>query len=239
MDVQFLIGKMMSYTEPKHTDSPNQLRRKIFRGAYGGVGVLMAVQAKTALGAGVCASPSAIISGNTSPRPGDGITCSGGRSPGFWKVPQHSPSWLAATAEFPTFSVTVDVCRPGMQDLTVDVILTRGTLLSVAFPGAPTNVGMWEVLAFPNDYTDGMLLRHLSAAWLNSRYPWPGGTYPLSTAQVEDMWLQLSTTGLYCPTSMTCTDSTKWDATEVIAYISGMYDISAETVDGPDLCKKN
>ena len=70
-------------TEPSH------LRRRLFRGVPAGIGVLLAVQAKTALGAGVCISPSAMMSGNASPRPGDGSVCSGGRSPGFWKVPQH------------------------------------------------------------------------------------------------------------------------------------------------------
>ena len=136
-------------------------RRRLFRGAAGGAGVLLTVHAKTALG-GVCKSPSAMMSGNTSPRPGDGSVCSGGRSPGFWKVPQHLQYWGPAGATPPTFNTTVRECASGMQNLTLSNIATQGTLLtSAGFSGAPAGVGIWAVLAFPNEYTGGQLMRHL------------------------------------------------------------------------------
>ena len=59
---------------PDFTPPPIDVsRRRLFRGAAGGVGVVLAVQAKTALGTGTCQSPSARMSGNTSPRGGNGL----------------------------------------------------------------------------------------------------------------------------------------------------------------------
>lgn len=220
------------------SDGPNQLRRKLFRGASGGVGVLLAVQAKTALGGGICQSPSAMMSGNTSPRPGGPPPCSGGRSPGFWKVPQKFNYWTGATPA--TFAVSVDICRSGMQGLSMSDILTEGTLLSGIFPGSPSSHGLWAVLAFPThaDFGgQGQLLRHLSAAYLNSKYPSWSSPYPILTDQVKDMWVQLTSCGLYNPTVSSGCATTGMTASEVIAYISGMYDIAADLPPDADLCK--
>lgn len=228
----------MSYTEPKHTDSPNQLRRKIFRGAYGGVGVLMAVQAKTALGAGVCASPSAILSGNTSPRPDTGTSCAGGFSPGYWKQPQKAGSWTRIGAVFPTFNGIADVCSiNGQRALGLNDINTQGTTLNSAgfLGGAPDGTGIWAVIAFPGSFSGGQLLRHLAAAWLNAGYfTTPGQLYPLTRVQIIEMWDATKSGGLYCPTSMTCASNTGWTAQQVIDYIEGMYHINSDG--DPDLC---
>jgi len=228
----------MLTTQQKSNDQPNLLRRKLFQGAYAGVGVLMAVQAKTALGCQCVPSPSAQISGNTSPRPGPGTTCVGGRSPGFWKVPQHFDQWVHSNAIPATFTVGVSVCTKGMQGLTVDNISMPGTLLTSIFTGA-SNVGVWQVLAFPQSVNNGELLRHLSAAWLNAGYPWPDGTYPLTQVQVISMWTQLNSSSFYCPVGMTCAPTKAWDRNQVIGYITSLYDINAGTLDDPDLCKKH
>ncbi|MBA4175924.1 MAG: hypothetical protein C0505_05100 [Leptothrix sp. (in: Bacteria)] len=225
---------------PDGSTLPSPSRRRLVRGAAGTAGVLLSVHAKTALGTGICKSPSATMSGNTSPRPGDGTTCSGGRSPGFWKVPQKFSYWSAAGAVAPTFNVTVRECASGLQNLTLSNLLTHGTLLTNAgFVGAPAGVGLWAVLAFPNSYTGGQLMRHLSAAWLNAGYFTSAATkYPLSKQQVIDMWNATKSGGTYCPTSMVGGCGTSgWSATQVINYISGMYDLNAATLDGPDLCK--
>jgi len=219
--------------------SPNQLRRKLFRGASGGVGVLLAVQAKTALGAGLCQSPSAMMSGNASPRPDGPPPCSGGRSPGFWKVPQKFNYWTSP-ATHATFSQPISICSSGMQGLSMTDILTEGTLLSSIFPGSLSSHGLWAVLAFPThaDFGgQGQLLRHLTAAYLNSLYPSWSSPYPISTAQVQDMWTQLNACSLYNPTVTSGCAVTGMTASEVIAYISGMYDIAADLPPDADLCK--
>ena len=210
-------------------------RRRLFRGVAGGAGVLLTVHAKTALG-GVCKSPSAMMSGNASPRPGDGTTCSGGRSPGFWKVPQKFQYWPAGALP-PTFNVAVKECASGMQNLTLANLLTPGTLLADAgFIGAPANTGIWAVLAFPNNFSGGQLMRHLSAAWLNAGYFTSAAQkYPLTRTQIIDMWNATKGGGTYCPGSIIGGCGTAgWTSAQVITYIDGMYDINDGV--GPDLC---
>jgi hypothetical protein len=216
---------------------PSASRRRLFKGVAGSTGVLLAVHAKTALGTGVCKSPSAIMSGNTSPRPNSGITCSGGRSPGFWKVPQKFNYWPTAGATPPTFNVTVNECSSGMQNLSLANIATQGTLLtSAGFTGAPANIGIWAVMAFPNSFTGGQLMRHLSAAWLNAGYfTGSAARYPVTRQQILDMWNATKSGGLYCPGTIGGCGTSGWTSAQVISYISGMYDINSGVE--PDLCK--
>ncbi|MBB5205712.1 hypothetical protein HNQ51_003039 [Inhella inkyongensis] len=209
----------------------NAPRRRLFGGVAGGV--LVAVPAKTALGA-VCKSPSAMISGNTSPRTGDGSTCSGGLSPGFWMTPQHSPHWTVAGAKFPTFKSVPVLCGAKPPDLSETDILTPGTLLTEAgFVGAPAGIGLWQALAYETKYTQ--LLRHLSAAWLNAGYfDSQSQNYPLSRPQIVEMWMAVKNGGTYCPSALLSCGNNGWTASDVIAYISGMYDVQAAV---PNLCK--
>lgn len=232
---------------------PDQLRRKLFRGVSGGVGVMLAVPAKTALGNALCRSVSADMSGNTSPRPGNGSSCSGGRSPGYWKQPQHSGNWVTAGAEFPTFDKGVVLCSTsGQNDLTLLNVKTSGTTFTAigftnptpsikpSAPGtqsSPWRAGIWSVLAFPGEYVEGQLLRHLVAAWLNAgMFNSATQQYPLTRIQIVDMWTQInnSGTGTYCPSSITC--STPWTGDQVKNYIDGMYDINS-TLEDPKLCQ--
>lgn len=197
--------------------------RRRFIGAAGSAGVLLAVQARTALGAGICQSPSAAVSGNTSPRPND-ETCTGGRSPGFWKQPQKFGYWTDAGAVPPEFNVTVSECLIGQKELTLANIKTPGTLVEFVLPGAsvPAGTGCWAVLAFPTNFgSDGQLLRHLVAAWLNAgAFP----DYPITREVLLNMWLAIRDRGLYCPSNVSCDDSTGMDADEIKNYIEGMYD---------------
>lgn len=213
-------------------------RRRLFKGLAAGTGVMLAVPARTALGQVACQSPSARMSGNTSVRPGSGITCSGGRSPGFWKVPQKFQYWTSTGATPATFKVPVSECSAGMQGITLADIDTHGTLVMSHFTGLSpakyTNVGFWEVLAFPTSFPGGSELRHFIAAWLNAGYfKTDAAKYPLSQQQVVDMWAA-TLTGAYCPPSLgSC--SAGWDRATVVSYISSMYDLNAGVE--PSLCK--
>ncbi|MFC5769713.1 hypothetical protein [Thauera sinica] len=211
-------------------------------GVTGGVGVLLAVQAKTALGTTVCQSPSAMVSGNASPSPNQ-APCSGGRSPGFWKVPQHFGHWPIAGAQYPTFSDNIGVCgSSGMKGLNkysdvVSKILTPGTLIQTLFPGAPVpaGAGIWAVLAFPEDSAFnstgyGQFMRHLASAWLNAGY---FADYPISRQRITEMWNAIyPSNGVYYPSG---NNSGGMDKNQLIAYISGMYDINADNLEEP-LC---
>ncbi|CAM3929884.1 hypothetical protein [Roseateles saccharophilus] len=225
--------------------SVNVGRRRLFRGIGGGAGVLMAVSAKSALG-GSCQSPSAMMSGNTSPRPGTGTTCSGGLSPGYWVQPQHSPNWVTAGGVFPQFDGAVVTCTTSLNKVGFTDITNQGTTLQSVFTGwTPQGsyqgpVSMWWVIDSPNDTMFGgpggigQLLRALSCAWLNAGYfQSSSAKYPLTKAQVVDMWVQLSTKGGYCPGTLTCTKP--WSASQVVSYIEGMYDQNAPV---DNLCKK-
>lgn len=208
-------------------------RRRLVTGAVGGGGVLLTVYARTALGATICRSPSAMISGNTSPRPSDNLPCSGGRSPGFWKQPQKFQYWPAGGAVPPTFNVQVVECMSGLGDLTLSNIATPGTLVTTVLPGAnvPPNTGIWAVLFSPNSFVAGQLMRHLISAWLNAGL---FSDYPITKQQVQDMWAATANGGTYCPTGITC-NGNGMNAQDVIDYISGMYDFNAELTN--DLCK--
>lgn len=223
----------------------NAGRRRLFRTAGGGAGVLLAVSAKSALGAAVCKSPSAMMSGNTSPRPGNGTTCSGGLSPGYWVQPQHSPSWATAGATYPQFNGKIVTCTTSLNKVSFTDITNHGTTLQSIFTGwTPVGyaggVSIWWAINAPNDAMFGgpsgvgQLLRHLSCAWLNAGYfLMAASKYPMTKDQVVDMWLQLKSTGVYCPGSLKCTKP--WTAADVIAYISNMYDINAPV---ENLCKQ-
>lgn len=220
--------------EARAQTGPSRSRRRLVTGMTGGV--LLAVQAKTALGNTVCQSPSAMVSGNASPNPNP-PPCSGGRSPGFWKVPQKFNYWDDIAVP-PTFrpEAGVSICSAGMQGLALSDIVTQGSPVSLALPSAsPTGPsvtspegfwGMWAVLAFPTEFNGGQLMRHLIAAWLNANY---FSDYPITTQQISEMWAETSDGGTYM--GMTAQD--------VIDYISNMYDINAEVGEDPDLCKNS
>lgn len=232
-------------TKPNETSSPsaqpttpNPSRRRLFKGVAGGTGVLLSVHAKTALGTGICKSPSQIFSGNTSPRPDTGISCSGGRSPGYWVQPQHFGSWGAAGAVPPTFNPALQECASGVGGLALSAIATTGTTWAEVFVGLavpqPKNgvtviqpLPLWAVIYSPNDFTGpSQLARHLACAWLNAKlYQGNSAQYPLTPGQVVDMWKQITTQGSYCPANTTC--SAPWSADQVKAYIENMYDINA------------
>ncbi|TVT75612.1 MAG: hypothetical protein FHP92_11710 [Denitromonas halophila] len=225
-------------THEEHTpdvaQTPQLKRRRILGAAAGGVGVLLSVQAKTALGTGVCKSPSAMISGNTSPRPGGPQMCSGGRSPGFWRNPQHFSAWKSAN---PAILKDVDACPTGLGKIGPENIADQGTLVRNIFPSAPvpSHWGLWGVLAFPKDagINEGDLLWHLVAVYLNSL---AFNDYAMTPQQVIDIGDTLLTGGVYCPSGMSCGSNAMLPA-DFVAYVSQMYDINADVE--LQMCKKN
>lgn len=212
-------------------DGPLQARvtrRRFVAGASGAAGVLLAVQARTALGQVACQSPSAMVSGNQSARPEEG-PCAGGFSPGFWKQPQKFGSWSNAIP--PLFNgQTSNYCPDLDGQGKLPGIADPGTLASEILSGAP-GVSMWLVLADPESYPNGQLMRHLLSAWLNCGYLGP--IYPLTTDQIQEMWSQLTISpGLYYPNG----SGPGMTAYDVIDYISGMYDLGMASMNGPDIC---
>lgn len=231
--------------EPAGAASPiDRSRRRLFRGAAGGAGVLLAVHAKTALGTGVCQSPSAMMSGNTSPHAAGGPSCSGGRSPGYWGQPQHFPNWRAAGVTPPEFNGVIVDCSNGSSALALGDITNTGTTFFSVFGSEPNPkanvsvthpVSLWAPLGFKNSFVGGNLMFHCVAAYLNAKaFMTTAQQYPMTPQQVIEMFNAVATGGTYCPGSLgSCADP--WNADDVIAYISGMYDINEAL---PNLCKQ-
>lgn len=211
-------------------------RRRFMGGAAGGVGVLLAVQARTALGQGICHSPSENMSGNASPQP-ESPTCWGGLSPGFWKQPHKFGFWEQAGALPPTIGQIDCTKQTGSGKLSYEAVTYvdppagngRGTTVVTFFPeavgfstgrGAPVTsaTGIWEVLAFPKDI-GGQHLRHLIAARLNAGF---NSSYPISLTQIREMWLALLAGTDFCPGAIDCSTG-GMNPDEVKQYIDGLY----------------
>lgn len=222
--------------------SPSTGSRRRFIGATaGGVGVLLAVQARSALG-GTCLSPSALVSGNLS-HPADGLNCTGGLSPTVWKLQgtqgQMANPWPAGFTA-PTFNTTLtdstgcngghDIANPKdviAVDLSGNPMI--GTPVDQVLPGAPGNTGIWEVLAFPDFFTSpsGELMSHLLAAWFNA-LAFPG--YPVKTWHISEMWEALKGGGTYCPSNLACNTDMGLTTSDVIAYLTTTYDLTSGLV---------
>lgn len=217
-------------------------RRRFIGATAGGVGVLLAVQAKSALG-GTCQSPSALVSGNLS-RPADGLNCTGGLSPTVWKLQDNQGrminAWPAGFSA-PTFNTTLtdssgcngghDIANPKDVIAAVSGNALIGTPVTDVLPGAPGNTGIWEVLAFPDFFTSpsGELMSHLLAAWFNA-LTFPG--YPVKTWHVSEMWeaLKGGAASTYCPSSLVCNSDMGLTASDVIAYLKSTYDLTSGLV---------
>ena len=240
----------------------NAMPRRRFVGAAGGVGVLLAVQARTALGQEMCESMSGDMSGNTSPHSEHLVPCISGQSPGFWSQPQKFSDWVGAVP--PTFSSQGATTLLSGQGLGEDASMTNletpgndifpsavpptfgsqgvmtslsgqgqvkdasmtdpGTPVNDIFPGAVSEpplpaqrTGLWEVISMEDH--PNQVLRHLASAWLNANAI---SGYPLTPSQVKQMWLDLSTTGYYCPPNIDCADG-GMSASEVKTYIESTY----------------
>lgn len=192
--------------------------------AASGTGILLAVQARTALGAATCLSPSAVVSGNQSTQP-DALNCTGGATPTVWKLQTSLLLWPTLDAIAPTFTATlVDSstgCN-GSHDVSADphaYMSDLGTRVSAILPGGPSDLSVWEVLAFPAKYVDGDLMAALLAAWFNAKYYAPD--YPIKRWHVTEMWTER---GDYCPASITCSPGSGMSVTAMLNYIVSTFD---------------
>lgn len=113
-------------------------RRRLLAGGLAAAPVILSATSKSALAA-ECLSPSRVFSGNISPH-GDSFTC-GGRSPGFWKTPQHLPVWATLNAKLP-----IPVKAPILQEKTK----TGWVTCSESGQGAPSYNSF-----FDNPYGNG------------------------------------------------------------------------------------
>lgn len=216
-------------------------RRRLFKGAAAGTGVLLTVHARTALGGAVCESPSQAFSGNLSRPDGNSAACSGGLSPGYWVQPQHFGAWRAAGVEPPRFNGEVIDCTSGVGSLKKLELsdLSGGTSFSSVFgvqpkltDGTAVDAPLWALMGMKDEFVNPHnLMYHIVAAYLNSKYFTGTPQYAITTDQVIAMFNAVVAGGTYAPPN--ATNSASWGTADVAAYISGMYDINATV---PNYC---
>lgn len=198
---------------------PSDLRRRrLVKSAIATGSVILTLKGQSALAATGCASPSRIISGVPSQKPGTPPPCGVGKSPGYWKVCQHLGEWASAGVTAPTFKSCVSGMPPKNSQL------TEGALFSDLFTGAGTLgvFGCWRILAYPTQVDKALeafnteqiqLARHLIATYLNSKTV---ANFPLTSIQIQEMWTEGSV-GNYCPASVSCT--VPWTTRELVCYL--------------------
>lgn len=126
-------------------------------------------------------------------------------------------------------------------------ISNQGTTFASVFGADPTRnqgvthsgpVGLWAAMAFKNDFVGHDLIFHIVAAYLNSMYFTSAAQkYPISSAQVVEMYNAVKSGGQYCPSSFVVQSCPGggWTSAQVVSYIQGMFDINDAV---PNLCKK-
>lgn len=168
-------------------------RRRLIRAGLSAGPVLLALSGKSALATGDsqscggCRFPSTWASvdpaagGNTaglSHHPSDD-GCRFGRSPGFWRQPQHRCYWPRSPGPVP------DSLPCGVKENGVNVcsrFLGDGTKVNDIFPGASVSGRTMQQLLCTESGTDAW---HYCAAYLNA---WVIAGYPLTPNQVVLMW---------------------------------------------------
>jgi len=143
--------------------------------------------------ADVCRSPSGFVSGNASVAAGGGLACTG-RTPGYWKQPQHFSSW------------TPPYCPTTVEGSSA----RKATLFDACFTPHYSGQTLLDVLEMgggpPND-----VARHCVAAFLNAAAGW---TPVLTVTAVKDIWNEYITLGYFEPTA-----GVHWDDSQIVNYL--------------------
>ena len=160
-------------TQEQMTQQNLQKRRFFIKGIGGALTpVVLTIASPSIFGQAMCLSQQ--MSGNLSAHV---TSCELGKSPGFWKQPQHIAEWTAAGFDYGKLkSSAINKNKPKWNDY------TKGTPCNAveAFgSGEPSPMREWL-----NTQTGGDLW-HLIAALLNSKYV---TNYVLTTEQVKGLY---------------------------------------------------
>ena len=155
-------------------------RRRLLRGGLGAVPVVLTVSSPSVMATGggsVCTPASSFASINTS-RPDRTFGCSG-RTPGYWKQPQHYSNW-------PTPFVAKGDDATKFNDV-------FGS--AYGYPGKT----LLDVLELQGGDRNAVA-RHIVAALLNAAKNWTSPEV-LSVTTVKLVWLSFTQKGYYEPTA--------------------------------------
>lgn len=175
-------------------------RRRLLRGGIAATPVLMTLVSRPALGwgggGGVCTTPSGFVSMPTS-QPGKQSYCLG-RTPGYWKQPQHFDDWVKPF--YPTTTTKHNATL--FKDWFTPTPYSPGTtfLDVLKLTGGP-----------PND-----VARHIVATVLNIARGW---VPVLTILQVQGIWKDYMNTGGGTVGYFEPTAGVKWYHDDIVNYL--------------------
>ena len=176
-------------TSQPQAASPDAGRRRLLQGGLAAGPVIFTLFSRPAFGLGFeCKTPSGFLSGNVSQH-GNPTFCTG-RTPGYWKQPQHFAAWPAPyfpTTVFPSATTGFKGTQFGTK-----------TMLQVLETGG--NAGGYTALG-----------RHITAALLNAA---AGLTPVLSVTDVRNIWNEYVLKGYFEPSA-----GIKWYPDQIVEYL--------------------
>jgi hypothetical protein len=205
----------MNSSQSEGNDRPDPLRRRLARGGLAGTVVLSSLISRPVLGnfnnpnTPYDCTISGQLSGNTSPRAGDGVTCSSlGKSPSEWR---DLATWPIdkATVEFNNY-----------QGLSPSFIVDANGVVQFSTLTVGTPAKLSQILASNDQGPEFLFGRETIAALLNAieggSHPTYG--YPLTPAKVVTMYNAVfNGVGTFQANA-----STPWNRTLVAQYFQGL-----------------
>jgi hypothetical protein len=188
----------------------NDSRRRL-AGAGLGMSVIFTLASRPVLAAG-CTSPSAAASGNLSQH-GAPLTCTG-RTPGYWKNPQHANEWPAPYAQ--------GTCNSGSGCSSSPQNWTGGTAFHPLFGGSNFKINnkslsLNQVMVMNNSSYPGVtdpdnLGAHIVAALLNAASGKTDGVLSVTTVIV--MWNEWLAKTYFEPSA-----GVQWNSAQIVTYL--------------------
>lgn len=210
-------------TQPTQVEVVNTSRRKLTTAALAGPVVLGTLASKQVLASGGIAyqcTVSGQISGSSSPRPGENISCILGVSPGCWK------NWKTS-CYLPGGTKKAGCTHRYPSPYTPD------TLFSSVFGHDPCGTGttLWQMLGSggnaPCNSTDTKFARVCTASLLSAaRWYSPGisTSYPLTTTQVIGLYkIGAGLGGTFAGLFPGVSPTTAWDKVQIQNYLEDLY----------------
>ncbi|KQV59016.1 MULTISPECIES: hypothetical protein [unclassified Duganella] len=201
----------------KQLSAKGAARRRFTRAGAAASGVLLTLHSQPGMAAVVCAGPSGFQSGLVSARPNDPGACAG-RSPGYWKNtdPVDSSGGQGngkGGGKKPTPAPLPDKVWPAGALPTDKFRSVFTCTLEMNSTYGSDSCTLDFILGSGATFDTDKLGAHLVAAYLNVL---DGKSGFQSVPMLQNIWNELRNTGYFSPTA-----GVKWDAKQVVDYLSG------------------
>ena len=221
----------MNSSQSEGNDRPDPVRRRLARGGLAGTVVLGSLISRPVLGNGVVGAPydctiSGQLSGNMSPRAGDGIACNSlGQSPSTWATITDWPFGVtrgslptATTTPFPHPFADPGTYFNGFLGLANSFRYNEAGGIGFNTTNATRPATILQILLSPNTNDRFNFGREAIAALLNAIGGGVGAApYPLTPPQVVAMYNAVYNGGSYLVNA-----SVSWDRRQVFSYFRSL-----------------